>query len=167
MDVKTTFLNGPLKEEVYVSQPDGFVDPDFPDHVYKLKKALYYLKQAPRALYDKLSYFLIEHHFTKGEKLVSWSSKKQDSTTMFTAEAEYVSLSAYGTIVAAINLDKERGVDNQHIKVVIVFGFSRKKQTFAKSTICKEILSASGGFKDDRPIHSLLGDHIKGSDDEI
>ncbi|GJU58999.1 retrovirus-related pol polyprotein from transposon TNT 1-94 [Tanacetum coccineum] len=65
MDVKTVFLNGPLKEEVYVSQPDGFVDPDFPDHVYRLKKALYSLKQAPRAWYDKLSSFLIEHKFTK------------------------------------------------------------------------------------------------------
>ncbi|GKF87998.1 retrovirus-related pol polyprotein from transposon TNT 1-94, partial [Tanacetum coccineum] len=47
MDAKTAFLNGPLKEEVYVSQPDGLVDLDFPDHVYKLKKALYGLKQAP------------------------------------------------------------------------------------------------------------------------
>ncbi|GJV57194.1 retrovirus-related pol polyprotein from transposon TNT 1-94 [Tanacetum coccineum] len=47
MDVKTTFLNGILREEVYVSQPDGFVDPDNPNHVYKLKKALYGLKQAP------------------------------------------------------------------------------------------------------------------------
>ncbi|GKC23584.1 retrovirus-related pol polyprotein from transposon TNT 1-94 [Tanacetum coccineum] len=65
MDIKIKFLNGPLKEEVYVSQPDGFVDPDFHDHVYKLKKALYGLKQAPRAWYDKLSSFLIEHHFTK------------------------------------------------------------------------------------------------------
>ncbi|GJU20390.1 retrovirus-related pol polyprotein from transposon TNT 1-94 [Tanacetum coccineum] len=47
MDVKTAFLNSPLKEEVFVSQPDGFVDPDFPKHVYHLKKALYGLKQAP------------------------------------------------------------------------------------------------------------------------
>nr|GEZ19127.1 putative RNA-directed DNA polymerase [Tanacetum cinerariifolium] len=49
MDVKTTFLNGPLKEEVYVAQPDEFVDPDHPDKVYRLRKALYGLKQAPRA----------------------------------------------------------------------------------------------------------------------
>ncbi|GJQ94104.1 retrotransposon protein, putative, ty1-copia subclass [Tanacetum coccineum] len=51
MDVKTAFLNGILREEVYVSQPDGFVDQDNLNHVYKLKKALYELKQAPRALY--------------------------------------------------------------------------------------------------------------------
>ncbi|GKA91221.1 retrovirus-related pol polyprotein from transposon TNT 1-94 [Tanacetum coccineum] len=78
MDVKTTFLNGPLKEEVDVSQPEGFIDPEFPDYVYRLKKALYGLKQAPRAC----------------GKLVSWSLKKQDCTAMSTAEAEYVSLSA-------------------------------------------------------------------------
>nr|GFC42340.1 retrovirus-related Pol polyprotein from transposon TNT 1-94 [Tanacetum cinerariifolium]GFC68289.1 retrovirus-related Pol polyprotein from transposon TNT 1-94 [Tanacetum cinerariifolium] len=66
MDVKTSFLNVPLKEEGYVSQPDGFVNPDFLDHVYTLKKALYDLKQAPRAWYDKFSSFLIEHQFTKG-----------------------------------------------------------------------------------------------------
>ncbi|GJW44642.1 ribonuclease H-like domain-containing protein [Tanacetum coccineum] len=49
MDVKTTFLNGPLKEEVYVAQPDGFVDPDHPEKVYHLRKALYGLKQASRS----------------------------------------------------------------------------------------------------------------------
>ncbi|GJR62946.1 retrovirus-related pol polyprotein from transposon TNT 1-94 [Tanacetum coccineum] len=66
MDVKTTFLNGLLKEEVFVRQLDGFVDPDFPNHVYHLNKALYGLKQAPKAWYDKLSSFLIEHRFIKG-----------------------------------------------------------------------------------------------------
>nr|GEZ02372.1 retrovirus-related Pol polyprotein from transposon TNT 1-94 [Tanacetum cinerariifolium] len=66
MDVKTAFLNGELKEEVYVSQPKGFVDPDHPTHVYHLKKALYGLKQAPRAWYDMLSRFLLDNNFSKG-----------------------------------------------------------------------------------------------------
>ncbi|GJY72246.1 retrovirus-related pol polyprotein from transposon TNT 1-94 [Tanacetum coccineum] len=66
MDVKTAFLNDELKEEVYVSQPEGFVDQDNPSHVYKLKKALYGLKQAPRAWYDMLSSFLISQQFSKG-----------------------------------------------------------------------------------------------------
>ncbi|GKE18106.1 retrovirus-related pol polyprotein from transposon TNT 1-94 [Tanacetum coccineum] len=59
MDVKTTFLNDILREEIYVSQPDGFMDQDNPNHVYKLKKAFYGLKQAPRAWYDLLSKFLL------------------------------------------------------------------------------------------------------------
>ncbi|GJZ00269.1 retrovirus-related pol polyprotein from transposon TNT 1-94 [Tanacetum coccineum] len=66
MDVKMDFLNGELREEVYVSQPEGFVDQDNPSHVYKLKKGLYGLKQAPRAWYDMLSSFLISQHFSKG-----------------------------------------------------------------------------------------------------
>ncbi|GKF95727.1 retrovirus-related pol polyprotein from transposon TNT 1-94 [Tanacetum coccineum] len=55
MDVKTAFLNGPLKEEVYVAQPDGFVNPDHPDKVYRLRKALYGLKQAPSVTPSNLS----------------------------------------------------------------------------------------------------------------
>nr|GEX46158.1 retrovirus-related Pol polyprotein from transposon TNT 1-94 [Tanacetum cinerariifolium] len=58
--VPTTFLNGILKEEVYVGQPPGFVSKQYPDHVYALDKALYGLKQAPRAWYDVLSQFLID-----------------------------------------------------------------------------------------------------------
>nr|GFA01953.1 retrovirus-related Pol polyprotein from transposon TNT 1-94 [Tanacetum cinerariifolium] len=65
-DVQTAFLNGELKEEVYVSQPEGFVDPDHLTHVYRLKKALYGLKQAPRAWYDTLSRFLLDNKFSKG-----------------------------------------------------------------------------------------------------
>ncbi|GJQ93172.1 retrovirus-related pol polyprotein from transposon TNT 1-94 [Tanacetum coccineum] len=66
MDVKTAFLNVELKEDVYVSQLEGFVDQDNPSHVYKLKKALYDLKQAPRAWYGMLSSFLISQNFSKG-----------------------------------------------------------------------------------------------------
>nr|GEX10480.1 putative RNA-directed DNA polymerase [Tanacetum cinerariifolium] len=66
MDVKMTFLNGPLKEEVYVAQLDGFVDPYHPEKVYRLRKALYGLKQDPRAWYDELSNFLMSKGFTKG-----------------------------------------------------------------------------------------------------
>nr|GEV84649.1 retrovirus-related Pol polyprotein from transposon TNT 1-94 [Tanacetum cinerariifolium] len=66
MDVKTSFLNGELMEEVYVSQLEGFVDPEHPTHGYRLKKALYGLKQAPRAWYDTLSWFLLNNKFSNG-----------------------------------------------------------------------------------------------------
>ncbi|GJZ29973.1 integrase, catalytic region, zinc finger, CCHC-type containing protein, partial [Tanacetum coccineum] len=76
MDVKTSFLNGPLKEEVYVSQPGGFVDPDFPDYVYKLKKALYGLKQS-------MSQYAIE--LLKKHRMVECDSM---STPMATARLD-------------------------------------------------------------------------------
>nr|GEX90050.1 retrovirus-related Pol polyprotein from transposon TNT 1-94 [Tanacetum cinerariifolium] len=66
MDVKTAFLHDSLKEDVYVCQPEGFIDADHPSHVYKLKKALSGLKQAPRAWYDELSTFLLQNGFSKG-----------------------------------------------------------------------------------------------------
>ncbi|GJU60773.1 retrovirus-related pol polyprotein from transposon TNT 1-94 [Tanacetum coccineum] len=66
IDVKKTVLNGHLKEEVYVNQPDRFVDPHYLDKVYHLKKALYGLKQAPRAWYGELSKFLVSKGFSKG-----------------------------------------------------------------------------------------------------
>ncbi|GKD78832.1 retrovirus-related pol polyprotein from transposon TNT 1-94, partial [Tanacetum coccineum] len=65
MDMKMVFLNGLLNEEVYVAQPDGFVDPDHPEMVYRLRKPLYGLKQAPRAWYDELLKLLISKGFTK------------------------------------------------------------------------------------------------------
>ncbi|GKE82027.1 retrovirus-related pol polyprotein from transposon TNT 1-94, partial [Tanacetum coccineum] len=67
MDMKMTFLNGPLKEEVYVAQPEGFVDPEHPEKVYHLRKDLYGLKQAPRAteyqLADMFTKALLEDRF--------------------------------------------------------------------------------------------------------
>ena len=67
MDVKSAFLNGPIKEEVYVEQPPGFEDERYPDHVCKLSKALYGLKQAPRAWYECLRDFLIANAFKVGK----------------------------------------------------------------------------------------------------
>ncbi|GJR26598.1 retrovirus-related pol polyprotein from transposon TNT 1-94 [Tanacetum coccineum] len=91
MDVKTDFLNGPLKEEVYVSQPKGFIDPEFPNHIYRLKKDLYGLKQTPRAWYDTFSSFLIEHGFTKVH---------QSPRGIFISQSQY-----------AIELLKKHGLD--------------------------------------------------------
>ncbi|GJU00643.1 retrovirus-related pol polyprotein from transposon TNT 1-94 [Tanacetum coccineum] len=66
MDVKSAFLNGKLKEEVYVKQPPGCENSEFPDYVCKLDKPLYRLKQAPRAWYETLSTFLIQNKFVRG-----------------------------------------------------------------------------------------------------
>jgi hypothetical protein len=63
MDVKSAFLNGPIKEKMYVEQPSGFKSEGYPNHVYKLYKTLYGLKQAPRAWYECLRDFLIENGF--------------------------------------------------------------------------------------------------------
>ncbi|GJS07382.1 retrovirus-related pol polyprotein from transposon TNT 1-94 [Tanacetum coccineum] len=82
-------------------QLDGFVDPDFPDHLYRLKKALYGLKQAPRAWYDKLSSFLIKHHFTKGElKFFIGLQVHQSPRGIFISQSQY-----------AIKILKKHGMD--------------------------------------------------------
>ncbi|GKD58852.1 retrovirus-related pol polyprotein from transposon TNT 1-94, partial [Tanacetum coccineum] len=86
MDVKTTFLNGILREEVYVSQPNGFVDQDNPNHVYKLKKALYGLKQAPRAWYDLLLKFLLSQEFSKGTVDPTLFTRRQDKDILLLAD---------------------------------------------------------------------------------
>ncbi|GKA48031.1 putative ribonuclease H-like domain-containing protein, partial [Tanacetum coccineum] len=67
MDVKSAFLYGKIEEEVYVCQPQGFEDPDFPDKVYKVEKALYRLHQAPRAWYETLSTYLLDNGFQRGK----------------------------------------------------------------------------------------------------
>jgi hypothetical protein len=67
MGAKSVFLNGPIKDEVYVEQPPGFEDSEYPNHGYKLSKALYGLKQAPRAWYECLRDFLITNGFKVGK----------------------------------------------------------------------------------------------------
>ncbi|KAJ9566100.1 hypothetical protein OSB04_002066 [Centaurea solstitialis] len=81
MDVKTAFLYGHLKEEVYIAQPEGFVNKEHPDYVYVLDKALYGLKQAPRAWYEELSKHLLSKGFKKGSV---------DSTLFLMKEGEHI-----------------------------------------------------------------------------
>nr|GFB28190.1 retrovirus-related Pol polyprotein from transposon TNT 1-94 [Tanacetum cinerariifolium] len=105
IDVKTAFLNNELKEEVYVSQPEGFVDPDHPTHVYRLKKALYGLKQAPRAWYQasptKKHLGALKRVFRYLRGTINWGlSYSKDTAMALTAyadaehaEAEYIAMS--------------------------------------------------------------------------
>ena len=79
MDVKTAFLNRFLKEDVYVAQPKGFIDPHFLDHVLYLKKTLYGLKQALRAWYDQLTQYLLSYGFTRGKAKQTLLIKKEGS----------------------------------------------------------------------------------------
>jgi hypothetical protein len=66
MDVKSAFLNSVIQEEVFARQPPGFENPKYPDRVYKLLKALYKLKQVPRAWYARLKTFLLEYGYVMG-----------------------------------------------------------------------------------------------------
>nr|GEX52514.1 copia protein [Tanacetum cinerariifolium] len=77
MDVKSAFLYGTIEEEVYVCQPPGFEDFDYPDKVYKVVKALYGLHQAPRAWYDTLANYLLENGFQRGNINPTLFIKKQ------------------------------------------------------------------------------------------
>ena len=79
MDIKTSFLNGFLKEDVYVAQPRGFIDPHYSDHVLYLKKALYGLKQAPGGWYDQLTQYLVSHEFTRGKANQTFFIKREDN----------------------------------------------------------------------------------------
>ncbi|GJS40132.1 retrovirus-related pol polyprotein from transposon TNT 1-94 [Tanacetum coccineum] len=78
MDVKSAFLNGFINEKVYVAQPPRFIDFAKPNHVYRLKKAFYRLKQAPKAWYDRLKAFLIKHGYTMGMVDNTLFTKKKD-----------------------------------------------------------------------------------------
>nr|GEW30565.1 hypothetical protein [Tanacetum cinerariifolium] len=111
MDIKTAFLYGPLKEEVYVNQPNRIVDPYHPDKVYRPKKALYGLKQAPRAWYDELSTFLVSKGFSKGIQIY------QSARGIFINQAKYAqeilikhsmtSCDSIGTPMAMKHLDAD------------------------------------------------------------
>ena len=79
LDVKSVFLNGDLQEEVFVLQPEGFLVQGCEDKVHKLRKALYGLRQAPRAWYSKVNHYFIQHGFKRSENEPTLYTKKQGS----------------------------------------------------------------------------------------
>jgi hypothetical protein len=83
MDVKSAFLNGPIKEEVYVEQPLDFKSEEYPNHVYKLYKTLYGLKQTPRAWYECFRDFLIENSFRIGNADSTLFTKKMVNICLY------------------------------------------------------------------------------------
>jgi hypothetical protein len=121
MDVKSAFVNGPIKEEVYVEQPLDFEDNEYPNHLYKLPKALYGLKQASRAWYECLRYFLITNGFKVGKA----------GPTLFTK------MIAKDLFVCQIYVDD------------IIFGSTNKStcEEFSRIMIQKFEMSMMGGLK--------------------
>jgi hypothetical protein len=79
MDVKITFLNGVIQEELFVRQPPGFKNPKYPNRVYKLSNVLYELKQASRAWYARLETFLLEHGYVMGSVDKTFFTLKHDN----------------------------------------------------------------------------------------
>ncbi|GJV29155.1 retrovirus-related pol polyprotein from transposon TNT 1-94 [Tanacetum coccineum] len=94
MDVKSTFLYGKIEEEVYICQPPGFEDPNFPDKVYKVENVLYGLHQAPRAWYETLSTYLLDNGFQRGKidktLFVRRDKVKQKEDGIFISQDKYV-----------------------------------------------------------------------------
>ncbi|GKC91763.1 putative ribonuclease H-like domain-containing protein, partial [Tanacetum coccineum] len=105
MDVKSAFLYGTIEEEVYVCQPPGFEDPQFPDKVYKVEKALYGLHQAPRAWYETLSTYLIENGFRRGtidKTLFIKKDKETNKALVKDEEVEAVDVHLYRSMIRSL-----------------------------------------------------------------
>jgi hypothetical protein len=98
MDINSAFLNGPIKEEVYMEQPPGFEDEEYPNHVYKLHKVLYGLKQAPRAWYECLRNFLIKNAFRMVRRILLSSLERWTKIYLY---AKYILIISF--LVLLIN----------------------------------------------------------------
>ncbi|GJZ35027.1 putative ribonuclease H-like domain-containing protein [Tanacetum coccineum] len=110
MDVKSAFLYGTIEEEVYVCQPPGFKDPQFPNKVYKVEKALYGLHQAPRDWYETLSTYLLENGYRRGTIDKTLFIKKDRGDIMLVQKFDFTTIKAASTPIEtnkALNKDEE------------------------------------------------------------
>nr|GEW51059.1 hypothetical protein [Tanacetum cinerariifolium] len=144
MDVKSAFLYGTIKEEVYVCQPPGFKDPEYPNKVYKVVKALYGLHQAPRAWYETLATYLLENRFQRGTIDQTLFVKKQQKDILL--------MSSMGELTFFLGLQvkqKKDGIfisqDKYVAEILRKFGLSEGKSASTLIDADKPLLKDSDG----------------------
>ncbi|GKB18926.1 putative ribonuclease H-like domain-containing protein, partial [Tanacetum coccineum] len=157
MDVKSDFLYGTIEEEVYVTQPPGFKDPDHPDKVYKVVKALYGLHQAPRAWYETLANYLLSNGFNRGKIDQTLFIKKQ--------KGDILLMSSMGELTFFLGLQvqqKEDGIfisqDKYVAKILKKFNYSDVKSASTPVDLEKPLVK--DGDADDVDVHlyrSMIG----------
>ncbi|GJY29360.1 putative ribonuclease H-like domain-containing protein [Tanacetum coccineum] len=187
MDVKSAFLFGKIEEEVYVCQPPGFEDPDFPDRVYKVEKALYGLHQAPRAWYETLSTYLLDNGFQRGkidktlfirrdkgdillvqvyvDDIIFGSTKKSLCIEFEKMMHKKFQMSSIGEIIFFLGLQVKQNEDGIFIsqdkyvtKILKKFGFSDVKTGSTPMEIHKPLLKDVDGEDVDEHIYrSMIG----------
>ncbi|GJS44749.1 putative ribonuclease H-like domain-containing protein [Tanacetum coccineum] len=161
MDVKSAFLYGKIEEEVYVCQPPGFEDPDFPDRVYKVEKALYGLHQAPRA-WDKGDILLVQVYV---DDIIFGSTKKSLCTDFEKMMHKKFQMSSMGELTFFLGLQvkqKEDGIfisqDKYVTEILKKFGFSDVKTASTPMETHKPLLKdADGEDVDEHLYRSMIG----------
>ncbi|GJU90861.1 putative ribonuclease H-like domain-containing protein [Tanacetum coccineum] len=157
MDVKSAFLYGKIEEEVYVCQPPGFEDPDFPDRVYKVEKALYGLHQAPRAWYETLSTYLLDNEFQRG---------KIDKTLFIKRyKGDILLMSSMGELTFFLGLQVQQKKDGIFIsqdkyvgEILKKFGFTEVKTASTPMETQKPLLKDEDGEEVDVHMYrSMIG----------
>nr|GEV34651.1 hypothetical protein [Tanacetum cinerariifolium] len=162
MDVKSAFMYGTIKEEVYVCQPPGFEDPDYPDKVYKVVKALYGLHQDPRAWYETLANYLLENGFQRGKIDQTLFIKKQKGNILL------VQMSSMGELAFFLGLQvkqKQDGIfisqDKYVVEILRKFGLTDGKSASTPIDTEKPLLKDPDG--EDVDVHtyrSMIGSLI-------
>ncbi|GJS13810.1 putative ribonuclease H-like domain-containing protein [Tanacetum coccineum] len=159
MDVKSGFLYGKIEVEVYVCQPPGFEDPDFPDRVYKVENALYGLHQAPRAWYETLSTYLLDNRFQRGKIDKTLFIKRDKSDILL------VQMSSMGELIFFLGLQvkqKEDGIfisqDKYVNKILNKFSFFDVKTTSTPMETHKTLFKdVDGKDVDEHLYRSMIG----------
>jgi hypothetical protein len=163
MDIKSTFLNGPIKQEVYVKQPPDFEDEEYPNHLYKLHKTLYGLKQAPRAWYQCLRDFLIGNGFMIGKADSTHFTRRVDKD-LFVCQV-YVDDIIFGSTNKSFYEEFSKIMTDRYKmsmmgELKFFLGFQIKKledATFINQTKYTHDLLKKFGMDKAKPIKSTMG----------